>query len=126
MKGIMIAIGAMAMLISSIPIEEAVAGPESKCKSCHTFEQGGKHKTGPNLFAIVGRKAGSTDFGKYSDALKNADWVWDEEKLKQWVCDSKKAIKSFTGNDHAKTKMRKQKKCGKKAEAVVAFLKSLK
>ncbi len=104
----------------------AVAGPEGKCKACHTFDQGGKHKTGPNLFGIVGKKAGSTDFKKYGKSLKHADWVWDEENLKAWVCDSKEAIRELTGDDHAKTKMGKQKKCGDDAEAVVAFLKTLK
>lgn len=126
MKKTIMAIGALAMLMSGVAIGDAVAGPESKCKACHTFDQGGRHKTGPNLFGIVGRKAGSTDFKKYSKSLKNGAWVWDEEKLKAWVCDSKKTIKVLTGDDHAKTKMGKQKKCGDAADAVVAFLKELK
>jgi len=126
MKRTVIAIGALAMLISGVAIGEAVASPQSKCKACHTFDKGGKHKTGPNLFGIVGRKAGSTDFKKYSKSLKNGNWVWDAENLKAWVCDSKKAIKTLTGDDHAKTRMGKQKKCGEAADAVVAFLNTLK
>jgi len=126
LKKTLFAIGALAMIMTGFSINDAVAGPESKCKGCHTFDQGGKHKTGPNLFAIVGRKAGSTDFKRYSKSLKNAAWTWDEEKLKTWVCDSKKAIKALTGDEHAKTKMGKQRKCGDDATAVVAFLKTLK
>ncbi|MDQ6966188.1 MAG: c-type cytochrome [Mariprofundaceae bacterium] len=102
------------------------ASPESKCKSCHSFDQGGKHKNGPNLFSIVGSKAGSTDFRKYGKSLKDGAWVWDEENLKAWVCDSKQAIKDLTGDKGAKTKMGKQKKCDDDAVAVVDFLKTLK
>jgi len=126
MKKTIITIGALVVLMSGMTIGEAVAAPESKCKACHTFDQGGKHKTGPNLFGIMGREAGSTDFKKYGKSLKNGGWVWDEEKMKSWVCDSKKAIKSLTGDDKARTKMGKQKKCGEAADAVVAFLNTLK
>ncbi|MDX8405413.1 MAG: c-type cytochrome [Mariprofundus sp.] len=126
MKKTTIAIGALAMLMSGFAATEAVAGPENKCKACHTFDQGGRHKNGPNLFGIVGAKAGSTDFKKYSKSLKNGNWVWDETNLSAWVCNSKSAIKDLTGDEHAKTRMGKQKKCGEKAAAVVAFLNTLK
>jgi len=126
MKKIIIGAGVLALLMGGMFVGEATASPQSKCKGCHSFNQGGKHKTGPNLFGIVGRKAGSTDFKKYSKSLKNGGWVWDEEKLKLWVCDSKAAIKTLTGNDKAKTRMGKQKKCGDAADAVVAFLNTLK
>ncbi|MDX8394891.1 MAG: c-type cytochrome, partial [Mariprofundaceae bacterium] len=122
MKKTILSIAALAFISGGLFATEALAGPESKCKACHTYKQGGKHKTGPNLFAIMGSKAGSTDFRKYSKSLKNAGWVWNDENMAAWVCNSKKAIRSLTGDEHAKTRMGNQKRCGEKAAAVVAFL----
>ncbi len=100
--------------------------PEARCAACHTFEQGGKHKLGPNLFGIVGRKAGSTDFKKYGPSLKDGGWAWNEENLAKWLCDTRKAIKELTGDDHAKTRMAPQRLCGDRARPVISFLKTLK
>ena len=43
----------------------------TKCKACHNADAE-KHKVGPYLVGIVGRKAASTDFTKYSKALKES------------------------------------------------------
>jgi len=126
MKATTTTIAAIAMLMAGMTATEATAAPESKCQACHSFDQGGKHKVGPNLFGIVGSKAGSTDFGKYSPSLDNGGWVWSEENLAAWVCDSKQAIKDLTKDENAKTKMGNQNKCGDEATEVVAFLKTLK
>jgi len=57
----------------------------SVCRSCHTTNQGGEDMTGPNLWGIFGRKAGSEPGFSYSDDLKNAGWTWDADRLDQWI-----------------------------------------
>ena len=57
-----------------------------QCAICHTVELGGDNRFGPNLFGIVGRKAGTAaDFG-YTNAFKTrANWEWTEDALGGWV-----------------------------------------
>jgi cytochrome c len=55
------------------------------CKSCHTIKKDAPNLTGPNLHGIFGRKAGSLSNYAYSDAVKNAGFDWDFEKLDHWL-----------------------------------------
>ena len=41
--------------------------------------------TGPNLWGIFGRKAGSKASFTYSDDLKNAGWTWDTDRIDKWI-----------------------------------------
>jgi cytochrome c len=41
--------------------------------------------TGPNLWGIFGRKAGSRPGFTYSDDLKNAGWNWDADRIDKWI-----------------------------------------
>ena len=54
------------------------------CRTCHMVKEG-DNRQGPNLHKIVGRKAGSLPGYAFSSALKGADFVWDEEKLDQFI-----------------------------------------
>ncbi|MBW7849673.1 MAG: superoxide dismutase family protein [Rhodospirillales bacterium] len=59
-----------------------------KCKACHTVDEG-KHRVGPSLAGVIGRKAGTAEGFKYSDAMKNADIEWTAETLDKYLADPK-------------------------------------
>jgi len=45
----------------------------------------GDNRLGPNLHKIVGRKAGALPGYTFSSAMKQAGFVWDEDKLDQFI-----------------------------------------
>jgi cytochrome c len=52
----------------------------------------GDNRQGPNLHKIVGRKAGSSPGYAFSSALRGADFVWDEEKLDQFIANPDQVV----------------------------------
>lgn len=99
-RGWMLSLG-FCLAVGSIAHADAPAGNADKgktifnrCKVCHTFEAGAKGRIGPNLWGVVGRKAGSTDYN-YSGAMKKAGeggLTWTPDKLDAYLTDPKALV----------------------------------
>lgn len=57
----------------------------ARCRSCHTLAANAPKMTGPNLYGVVGRTAGTLPGFKYSPALQAAGFVWDGDKIDHWL-----------------------------------------
>lgn len=100
-----------------------------KCKACHMIQapdgtdvvKGGK--TGPNLYGVVGRKAGTAEGFKFSDALiklGEAGEIWTPEDLEHYITDPNKYVEEKVGDASLKTKM--TFKLARNQADVIAFL----
>lgn len=133
---------ALGMALISAPVfadghatGDAEAGEKvfNKCKACHMIQdadgndivKGGR--TGPNLYGVYTRVAGSTDF-RYGDSIVEAGeagLVWNEEQFVPYLADPKKFLADYNDDKRARSKM--SFKLGKADEAadVWAYLVSV-
>ncbi|MEW7847439.1 c-type cytochrome [Massilia aurea] len=64
----------------------------ARCAGCHDTGPGARNGFGPQLNAVVGRKAGSAAGYAYSPALKASSLVWSEQNLVAFIRDSEKVV----------------------------------
>ena len=74
-----------------------------KCGACHTVENGGANRVGPNLWNIIDRPVAAADFG-YSSAMNGfaeGETVWDYDHLNAFLAAPRSYVRgtsmSFAG-----------------------------
>ena len=86
---------AIAAVLSLAFPQAAVAGDAAAgerkfalCKACHEISTP-KNRLGPSLQGVMGRKAGTLEGFKFSDAMKNSGVTWDEATLAAYLANPK-------------------------------------
>jgi cytochrome c len=91
-----------------------------KCASCHSIEDGGKNKSGPNLYNILNRGISTNEKFKYSKKLvsfANENPQWTTELMGAWLENSQKLVKG--------SKMRVKVKKEADRENLIAYFQSM-
>lgn len=83
-------LASIANFLQDADIASGEAYFKKKCATCHTAEQGGKAKTGPNMWGILNRAKGSAAGFKYSKAMAEKGGQWGYEELNGFLHKPKK------------------------------------
>jgi cytochrome c len=84
----------LALVLASLEVGAAEAADIAKgqaafvrqCAICHTIDKGGENRVGPNLFGVIGRRAGGVPDFKYTNAFRTtATFEWTEGLLGPWI-----------------------------------------
>ncbi|MBL8673257.1 MAG: c-type cytochrome [Rhodospirillales bacterium] len=72
-------------LLASAKVEAGQKAFKTKCETCHTVENGGPKKVGPNLFGVVGGKKGGKPGFDYSSTLVAKGGEWGVEDINEFL-----------------------------------------
>ena len=110
-------------------------GAFSQCQTCHVVVDdagetlaGRNAKTGPNLYGIIGRQAGTVEDFRYGDDLVKAGeqgLVWDEEAFVAYVQDPTGFLRDYLQDPKARGKMTYRVRSEEDAHNLAAYLASL-
>lgn len=126
---------AAVMLAGGAHAQDASEGEDvfgKRCRACHSIVddagevivKGGR--TGPNLYGVIGRQAGSVEDFRYRDDIVKAGEMgltWDEETFESYVQDPTAFLKEYLDDGGARSGMTFKLREG--AADVYAYLASL-
>jgi cytochrome c len=81
-----------ALTLPALAAGDADAGRalyQARCTACHSLDYNG---VGPAHRGVFGRAAAQAPGFAYSEALKSAHIVWNEETLDRWLTDPEKFV----------------------------------
>jgi cytochrome c len=92
LTSILLAAAAAAMACGAASAQEKLGGDRlfrMQCATCHSSTAGEPNRQGPNLFGVVGRRAGTAPGMHYSDGFREAleGKAWNETMLDKWLED---------------------------------------
>jgi cytochrome c len=130
------------LTLMALPVMAQDAGdPEAgkkafnQCQTCHVVQNeagevlaGRNAKTGPNLYGVIGRVAGTYPDFKYGDdivAAGQAGLVWDEAAFTEYTKNPSEFLKTYLSDNSARGMMQFRVKKEQDAHDIWAFLATL-
>jgi cytochrome c len=85
------------LALTAVPAQAADPAEGEKifrrfCTACHITTAEGPKRLGPTLAGLIGRKSGSVEGFRYSEANKKADITWSAQTLDPYLKDPKAVI----------------------------------
>lgn len=84
----------LAVVATPAASQDVAAGAslfKMRCQTCHGIAAGRKNPMGPNLAAVIGRKAGTGDFA-YSEAMKKSGLSWTPALIEKYLAAPAKVV----------------------------------
>ncbi|HCQ59593.1 MAG TPA: cytochrome C552 [Sulfitobacter sp.] len=74
---------------------DATAGERTfrRCAACHTVDEGGANRVGPNLYGIVGAPVAAVPDYDYSDALIEYAGIWSPDRLAAFLANPRGEVR---------------------------------
>lgn len=134
LKAVFLSTFAIAGAMTTAASAQDVAAGESafrSCKSCHSISNGDEvivrgGRSGPNLFGVIGRQAGTYEDFRYSNdlvAAGGAGLVFDEATLAEFITDPTGYLRTYLDDSGARSKMSFKARTG--AADLAAYLASV-
>jgi len=131
--------GAFALAMSGLPafaqdVENGASVFQRQCQNCHNVvDDAGEvlagrpnMRTGPNLYGVIGRQAGTYDGFRYGNDLvaagADAGLVWSEDEIITYVQDPRGYLREKLDNKRARSQMAFQLRSESDAADVAAYL----
>ncbi len=94
MKRLVVIAGLLGAATVSAQAQDAAAGEKvyAVCRACHQVGETAKNGVGPKLNGLFGRKAGTVEGYKYTDANMNSGITWDEATFAEYIRDPRAKI----------------------------------
>lgn len=125
-------VAAISLTSGAAMAADAAAGEKlakQRCVACHTFDQGGANKVGPNLFNVIERgpnKAEGFNYSKgYADAAASG-FTWTDKYLDEYLADPTAFLRHHAQDDKARSKMTFKLPKAEDRANVIAYMHTLK
>src|SRR5436189_5192202 len=87
--GALVLLGLFTAAVAAADVEHGKALYQT-CAACHTERP---DALGPSLKGVVGRKSAALDDFRYSNPMRRANLVWDEDNLRAYIQDPQTKVK---------------------------------